>query len=163
MTSKPTVRVERKYEGPVDDLWWLWTTKEGFESWWGPEGFRVQVNKLELRVGGGLDYDMIATDPQQIAWMKQNNMPVSHGTHGKFVEIVPMKRLGLSHMIDFIPGVEPYANTMVVEFVPEGKMVKMVVTVEEHSTPEWTQRAIAGFESQLTKVPGILAKRRGTQ
>jgi hypothetical protein len=42
-------------------------------------------------------------------------------------------------------------------------MVKMVVTIEEHTTPEWTQRATAGFESQLTKVPGILAKRRGTQ
>src|SRR3954465_917697 len=98
VTSKPTVRVERKHEGPVDDLWWLWTTKEGFESWWGPEGFRVQVNKLELHVGGGLDYDMIAPDPEQIAFMKRNSMATSHATHGKFVEITPMKRLGIVHL-----------------------------------------------------------------
>jgi uncharacterized protein YndB with AHSA1/START domain len=160
-TNKLTVRVERNYEGPVDDLWWLWTTKEGFESWWGPEGFRVQVNKLELCVGGALDYDMIATDPEQIAFMKQNNMAISHATHGQFVEVTPLKRLGISHLIDFIPGMEPYENQMFVDFVPDGKRVKMVITIDEHTTPEWTKMATAGMESQLTKVPGILAARRG--
>jgi len=160
VTNEPVVRVERQYEGPVDDLWWLWTTKEGFESWWGPEGFRVAVHKLDLRVGGDLVYDMIATDAAQIEWMKQNNMPVSHGTRGKFVEIVPLQRLGISHMIDFIPGLKPYENRMSVEFVPEGKNVNMVVTIEEHSTPEWTQRAMEGFGSQLTKVPAALVARR---
>ena len=159
MTNKP-IRVERQYEGPVDDVWWLWTTKEGFESWWGPEGFRVEVRELDLRVGGKLDYDMIASDPAQIAWMKQNNMPTSHGTRGKFVEIVPLKRLAISHMIDFIPGVKRYEHRMSVEFVTAGKNVTMVVTIEDHTTPEWTQRAVEGFESQLTKVPGALAARR---
>ena len=163
MTNKSVVRVERQYEGPVDDLWWLWTTKEGFESWWGPEGFRVEVHKLEPRVGGELVYDMIACDPEQIAFMKQANMPVSHATHGKFVEIVPLQRLGLSHMIDFIPGMEPYEHLMSVEFVPAGKDVKMVVTINEHTTPEWTRMATEGFESQLTKVPGVLAARRGAR
>jgi uncharacterized protein YndB with AHSA1/START domain len=160
MTSKPTVRVERSYEGPVDDLWWLWTTREGFESWWGPEGFRVEVRKLELRVGGALVYDMIACDPQTIAFMKQNNMATSHGTNGTFAEIVPMKRLRITHMIDFIPGMEPYENQMLVEFVPDGGNVKMIVNIDEHMTSEWTQRATQGFESQLTKVEAALAARR---
>jgi uncharacterized protein YndB with AHSA1/START domain len=158
--KKPVVRVERKYEGVVDDLWYLWTTKEGFESWWGPEGFRVEVRKLDLRVGGELDYDMIAVDPAQIEWLQKANMPVSHGTHGKFVEIVPLQRLGISHMIDFVPGLQPYENRMFVEFLPEGTSVRMIVTVDEHTTREWTQMAIKGFESQLTKVPGALQARR---
>ena len=84
--SKPVVRTERKYEGVVEDLWYLWTTKEGFESWWGPEGFRVEVRKLDLRVGGELVYDMIAVGAQEIEFMKKANMPVSHGTRGTFVE-----------------------------------------------------------------------------
>jgi hypothetical protein len=33
--SLQTVRFERTYDGPVDHLWDLWTTKDGFESWWG--------------------------------------------------------------------------------------------------------------------------------
>jgi hypothetical protein len=31
--------LERTYRVPIEDLWELWTTKAGFESWWGPEGF----------------------------------------------------------------------------------------------------------------------------
>jgi uncharacterized protein YndB with AHSA1/START domain len=158
--KKPVVRVERKYEGVPEDLWYLWTTKEGFESWWGPEGFRVEVHKLDLRVGGELIYDMIAVDPEQIEWLQKSNMPVSHGTRGKFVEVVPLQRLGISHMIDFIPGLKPYENQMFVEFLPEGSSVRMVVTVEEHTTQEWTRMAVQGFESQLTRVPAALAARR---
>ena len=52
--------LERTLRAPIEDLWGLWTTKDGFESWWGPEGFRVEVHKLEARVGGALRYDMIA-------------------------------------------------------------------------------------------------------
>ena len=48
---------------------------------------------------------------------------------------------------------------MSVEFVTAGKNVTMVVTIEDHTTPEWTQRAVEGFESQLTKVPAALAAR----
>ena len=51
------VIVERSYRASVEDLWALWTTKAGFESWWGPEGFRVEVHALEAREGGALDDD----------------------------------------------------------------------------------------------------------
>ena len=46
------ISFERKYEAPVEDVWDLWTTAEGIESWWGPEGFSVRVSKLDLRPGG---------------------------------------------------------------------------------------------------------------
>jgi len=161
VTNKPTIRIERQYAGPVDDLWWLWTTREGFESWWGPEGFRVEVRKLDLRVGGELVYDMIACAPEQIKWLRDNNMPASHGTNGKYVEVVPLKRLGISHMIDFMPGVKPYENRMFVEFVPEGRNVRMVVDIDEHVTPEITRMATEGFASQLLKLPAVLSARRG--
>jgi uncharacterized protein YndB with AHSA1/START domain len=158
--SQAVIRLERRYEAAVEDLWFLWTTKEGFESWWGPEGFRVEVRKLDLRVGGELVYDMIAAAPEQIAFMKKANMPISHGTRGTYVEIVPLQRLQICHQIDFIPGVRPYENKTLVEFVPAGSSVRMVITMEEHPDPEWTRRASAGWESQLTKFPGALAARR---
>jgi uncharacterized protein YndB with AHSA1/START domain len=157
--TRPVVRTERRYEGAVEDLWYLWTTKEGFESWWGPAGFRVEVRKLDLRVGGELVYDMIAVGAQEIEFMKKANMPVSHGTRGTYVEIVPLRRLAINHMIDFVPGLQPYDNEMVVEFLPEGQSVRMIIAVDEHQTVEWTQRATQGLESQLTKVPAALAAR----
>jgi uncharacterized protein YndB with AHSA1/START domain len=48
--TQASIKFERRYErAAVEDLWDLWTTKKGFESWWGPKGFRVEVRKLELR------------------------------------------------------------------------------------------------------------------
>lgn len=63
--------VERTYRARVEELCELWTTKEGFESWWGPEGCRSEVHTIEARVGGTLHYNMIAVEPAQIAEMKQ--------------------------------------------------------------------------------------------
>ena len=33
----------------VEDVWALWTTEPGIESWWGPDGFDVTVGHLDLR------------------------------------------------------------------------------------------------------------------
>src|SRR5262245_13778297 len=64
--TRPKVVLERTYRARAEELWDLWTTKEGFESWWGPEGFRVEVRTLEARAGGALHYDMIADAPEQM-------------------------------------------------------------------------------------------------
>ena len=158
--ARPPIKFERSYEALVKNLWDLWTTKEGFESWWGPEGFRVEVHTIDLRVGGELFYDMIAVGAEQIQYMKSAGWATSHETRGKFVEIEPLRRLKILHLIDFIPGVEPYENNIAVEFFPEGTSVRMVITVDQHPDEEWTRRASAGLESQLTKLPTALAARR---
>jgi uncharacterized protein YndB with AHSA1/START domain len=58
------VVIERTYRASIEDVWALWTTKDGFESWWGPQGFRAEVQQLEARVGGTLRYAMIADTPR---------------------------------------------------------------------------------------------------
>jgi uncharacterized protein YndB with AHSA1/START domain len=159
-SAPPVVRFERRYrDATVQDLWELWTTKEGFESWWGPQGFRVEVHSLDLRAGGELVYDMIASAPEQIEFMKKAGMALSHATRAAFGEIAPLRHLELKHVIDFAPGIKPYEHRMRVEFSGDRHGAGMVITVEPHSTPEWTQRATMGMESQLTKVPGVLAAR----
>jgi uncharacterized protein YndB with AHSA1/START domain len=160
LAEPPSITIERSYEAPVEDLWDLWTTKEGFESWWGPVGFRVEVHRLEARVGGELVYDMIASGAEAIEHMKKSGMPLSHATRGTFVEIEPHRRLKLMHVIDFIPGVEPYENNIAVELVREGASVRMVVSIDQHRDEHWTRMSVQGFESQLTKVPTALASRR---
>ena len=161
VSTQASIKFDRRYEDTeVRDLWDLWTTKRGFESWWGPQGFRVEVHKLELRADGELLYDMIADAPEQVAAMKQMNMAVSHATRARFGVIESMKRLDLTHAIDFVPGVKPYTNRIEVEFFQEGTTARMVISVEPHQTAEWTRMALAGMESQLTRVPGVLAARK---
>lgn len=43
--GKQRITLERFYRADVQDIWDLWTTKEGIESWWGPGGFAVKVRK----------------------------------------------------------------------------------------------------------------------
>lgn len=151
-TPQAKVIVERTYRAGVQELWDLWTTKAGFESWWGPEGFRVDVHALEPRAGGKLEYDMIADAPDAIAAMKSMGQPVSHNTRGRFVEFAPHQRLTLVHVIDFIPGLEPYDSTIEVDFSALGDQARMVVTLHPHRDPHWTKMSVMGFESQLKKL-----------
>jgi uncharacterized protein YndB with AHSA1/START domain len=69
--------MERTYRAALEEVWALWTTKEGVESWWGPEGFAVAVHHLDLRVGGALQYTMTATAPEQVAFMQGAGMPLA--------------------------------------------------------------------------------------
>jgi uncharacterized protein YndB with AHSA1/START domain len=150
--SRPKVVVERTYQARIEELWDLWTTKEGFESWWGPEGFRVEVRALQARVGGLLHYDMIADAPEMVAEMRRMDRPASHETRGTFTEVNPHRRLAITHRIDFLPGVEPYDNTIAVEFFPAGTSVRMVVTLDPLHDEEFTKMSAEGFGSQLTKL-----------
>ena len=150
--AQEKVIVERSYRAAVEDLWALWTTKAGFESWWGPEGFRVEVQALEARPGGALAYDMIADAPDAVAAMQRLGQPLSHATHGWFDEFRPHERLTLKHRIDFIAGVEPYESTIEVDFHPAGDQVRMVVTLHPHRDPHWTRMSAEGFRSQLGKL-----------
>ena len=151
--QQPVV-IERTYRASPEEIWALWTTKDGFESWWGPVGFRVEVQAIEARVGGPLHYDMIADAPEMVAAMKQMGRPLSHQTHGTFSELRPHDRLTLTHIIDFLPGVAPYETTIAVELIPRGDTVRMVVTLSPHLDETFTRMSIEGFTSQLTKLDG---------
>jgi uncharacterized protein YndB with AHSA1/START domain len=144
--------IERDYIARVEELWQLWTTKEGFESWWGPEGFRAEVHTLEARPGGLLSYEMFATDPQQIAVMQQMGRPSAHGVQARFTEVVPQQRLAITSVIDFVPGVQPYESRIAVSFVPSGRSVRMTVALDPMHSEEWTRLATLGFTSQLNKL-----------
>jgi uncharacterized protein YndB with AHSA1/START domain len=150
--SGSKVVLERTYRARVDELWKLWTTKEGFESWWGPEGFRVEVHTLEARVGGVLHYDMIADAPEMIAAMKQMGRPASHAARARFTELRPLERVALTSLIDFLPGVNPYESTIAVDFFPSGESVRMVVTLDPMHDEQFTRMSTLGFTSQLTKL-----------
>ena len=150
--GKAKVVIERSYRAGIQDLWALWTTKEGFESWWGPQGFRADVQELDARVGGLLRYDMVADSPEMIAAMKQMGQPISHATQSRFTELAPHSRLVLTNVIDFLPGVATYESNIAVDFLPSGDRVRMVVTLDAMHSDEFSKMQEEGFTSQLTKL-----------
>jgi uncharacterized protein YndB with AHSA1/START domain len=160
-SKQQKVVIERTYRARVQELWDLWTTKQGFEAWWGPVGFRVEVHELEACVGGKLHYDMIADAPEHIAAMRQMGRPLSHPSRGSFTELEPLRHLAITSLVDFLPGVEPYDFTMRVEFFSSGPNVRMVVTLDPMHNEEFTKMTKEGFTSQLTKLDERFGKAPG--
>jgi uncharacterized protein YndB with AHSA1/START domain len=147
-----TNRLERTYPTSPRAIWQLWTTAEGIESWWAPDGFEVTVETLELRPGGRLVYTMTATAPEQIAFMENAGLPLSTRSEKTFTEIDAPRRLAYDSLVDFVPGVEPYEFATIVDLEPAGDEVKVTMTVESMHDEEWTQRLLAGRANELDKL-----------
>ncbi|HEY6911733.1 MAG TPA: SRPBCC domain-containing protein [Myxococcales bacterium] len=154
-TQTPPAQVvtfERTWRATAREIWDLWTTRDGFESWWGPEGFRVEVSRIEPRLGGALHYAMIADAPEMVAAMKQMGQPAVQEVRGHYSGFEPHRRLQLTHIIDFFKGVPPAENAIDVELLPAGDHVRMVVTLHPMPTPELSRMQAEGFGSQLEKL-----------
>lgn len=152
-TIAASIVIERIYAASAQELWDLWTTKAGFESWWGPQDFRADVHLMDGREGGAFHYDMVADTPDMIAAMKQMGRPASHESRGTFTEFKPYEKLVLTHVIDFLPGVKPYDSTMIVQFIPApGDRTRMIVTLSPMHNPEFSEMQKQGFTSQLSKL-----------
>jgi len=159
--SNHEIVIERTYEASIDDVWELWTTREGIESWWGPEGFAVKVHALDLRAGGQMAYAMTAVDPPQVEFMKKAGMPLTTEARVTYTEIVPDKTIAYTHRVDFVPGVEPYNVGNKVDFFAAAGKVRMVLTLNPMHSDEWTRQAVMGTESQLGKFARVIASRGG--
>lgn len=154
-----SIRFERVYHAPVEDIWALWTTKEGLAEWFAPEGMRFEVSILDLRVGGRFDHVMTAVGAEQVAYLANLDRPPQAWVSGRFIEVERHRRLRIRFDIDFVPGVDSYPYDMLVELYTEAGQVRMVLTADRHPDPEMTRGAIIGFTSQLQRFDLAVAAR----
>jgi uncharacterized protein YndB with AHSA1/START domain len=150
------VTLERVFDATVEEVWELWTTADGVEAWWGPEGFEVMVRALDLRPGGEMAYVMTATAPDQVDFMKKAGMPIATEARLTFTEVDPPRRLAYNHRADFIPGVEPYTVATQVDLSAGDGGVRLALTIEAMHDQEWTGRMVSGWESELDKLAAVL-------
>ncbi|HEV8535416.1 MAG TPA: SRPBCC domain-containing protein [Candidatus Limnocylindria bacterium] len=154
--ARRKVTLERTFEASIEEVWDLWTTKEGIESWWGPDGFAVEVRSIDLRPGGELAYAMTATAPDQIEFLKKAGMPLTMEHRVSYAEVVPPVRLAYSTPADFIPGVQPYDVMTMVELRSTADGVLVVLTFDAMHDEHWTELAVMGWKSELDKLARVL-------
>lgn len=153
------LRLERRFEATLEEVWELWATKDGIESWWGPDGFRVEVVSLDLRPGGLLVYDMIAEAPDAIAQMERQGMPVRQRARIVYREVLPLRRLSYLNLVEFIPQVEPYEVETIVTLEQVGPSVRMKLEFAPMHDETWRRRAAAGWAMELDRLARRLAER----
>jgi uncharacterized protein YndB with AHSA1/START domain len=156
--ARRRVTIERSFNAPIAEVWALWTTKDGIESWWGPPGFEVKVRTLDVRRGGELLYAMTAVAPDQIDFLKKAGMPLTTESLVTYTEVVPHQRLAFTQMVDFIPNVKPYAVAMTVDFHTQQEAVRLVMTLDAMHDEYWTNMMVMGWESELGKLADLLQR-----
>jgi uncharacterized protein YndB with AHSA1/START domain len=160
MTAAPKRRmtIERTYRATPEEVWKLWTTKQGIESWWGPDGFEVKVLQLDLRPGGGLEYAMSATGSAQKEFMARAGMALTTESRLTYTEVTPPRRLCYEMLADFIPGVAPYAVATLVELEASASGTRLRLTFDAMHDEEWTERMLAGRNSELARLGRLLER-----
>ncbi|KQW77621.1 hypothetical protein ASC89_20900 [Devosia sp. Root413D1] len=154
-----SLRFERVYSASIEDVWALWTTKEGLAEWFAPEGMRFEVSTLEPWVGGAFDHVMTAVGAEQVAYLANLKRPTTAWVSGRFIELVRHRRLRIRFDIDFVPGVDSYPYDMLVELHAEAGRVRMILTADRHPDPEMTRGATIGLTSQLQRFELAVAAR----
>ena len=85
MSEQPSwVSIERTFNAPIDRVWKMWATPEGFASWYGPHGANIPTCNMDVQVGGKRLVSMAMETP---------NGPMQMWFAGEFLEITPMTRL----------------------------------------------------------------------
>ncbi|HEV2475503.1 MAG TPA: SRPBCC domain-containing protein [Candidatus Dormibacteraeota bacterium] len=159
MTDRPRLTLERTFKASPEEVWDLWTTRDGMEAWMGPEGFKVTVEALDLRPGGQLVYAMTAVGPDQVEYMAKAGMPLVSVQHVRFVEVDPPRRLVHRDVADFIPGVKPYEVETILELNEVEGGTRLVLTFDAMHDEHWTEMSRLGREGELRKLGELLAAR----
>lgn len=147
------ITLERTYKATAAEIWAAWTTKSGIESWWAPDGFAVEVQKLEVEPGGELLYTMTAVGPAQVEFMESAGMPLTTPARKRFTEVMEPTRLAYVSIVDYAPGIEPYDQLTIVD-IADGAVVMQMEPLHDDV---WTQRLVAGRENELANLAGLFA------
>jgi uncharacterized protein YndB with AHSA1/START domain len=151
-----THRLERTYGTDPTTIWRLWTTPDGIERWWAPDGFTTHVEALDLREGGELVYTMTATAPETVAFMQSAGMPLSTVSRKRFTRIQEPSRLAYQSLVDFVPDHEPYEFATDVELTPADGGTRVVMSVEPLHDDVWTQRLLDGRANELANLARVV-------
>ena len=133
--------------------------ERGLESWWGPEGLRSVVNHVDVCVGGGFEIAMTAVRPEIVAYPKSTGVPVTSFDRGTFTDVQLQQRLAWTGIVDFVPGVDSYGSSTVVELtsLPDGGTRVLVYLTPMHDA-HWTTMKTMGWEGQLNKLEQVLSE-----
>ena len=159
MKTRPKLTLERTYDASPEEVWEVLTTKGGIEAIMGPDGFKAEVTKLDLRPGGELVYVMRAIGREQVEYMTKAGLSLVTRQTVSFAVVDPPRRLVTRDRADFIPGVDPYEVETVIVLESDAGGTHLVITFDAMHDERWTENAKLGREQELRKIGEFLAKR----
>jgi uncharacterized protein YndB with AHSA1/START domain len=152
MTETPEYDVEitRIFDAPRQRVYQAFTDPEEFARLYGPEGFPVESNSVELdaQVGGRQQFTMVG----------EGDPSMRTGFDGRFVEVVENELLSSRGAWDGIPGQEtPWPSNLRVEFHDDGGKTRLVLQEGPHppGTADFGRQA---WEMMFPKLEAVVGR-----
>jgi uncharacterized protein YndB with AHSA1/START domain len=137
--SATTLRLERTFDAPAEDVFDAWTNPEVLRRWWvANPAWRTPVAEVDLRVGGG--YRLSMEDP---------DAGTVHTVRGEYREVRRPERLVYSWCWEEGADGASHVSTVTVEFLGEGERTTVVLEHSNLVSAESCDRHRVGWEGCL--------------
>lgn len=156
-TKLVPIREHRTLQAAPRRIWELLTTKEGFSSWWAPEGFVLTVEVFDPRTGGRIDLQYeeagAARNPAWAAELRAKGQETSFAARGTFTEVEYCRRVAFRQTLDFgRPGAkQEYRMSAELTSVPGGR-TRLALVSEATSSKHWKLLGAANLRAQLDRL-----------
>jgi uncharacterized protein YndB with AHSA1/START domain len=143
------VEITRVFDAPPERVYRAFTDPDQFAEWYGPVGFPVHRDSVELdaRVGGR----------QRFALVSEADPSMRTEFDGRFVEVVQNVVLSSRGAWDGIPGqTEAWPSNLRVEFHGQDGKTRLVVREGPHP-PGTTDLGRQAWEMMLPKLESLLS------
>ena len=135
------IRIVRDFDAPAELVFRAWTSPELVARWWHADRGSVTSIDIDLRVGGGWRYVMVATGGFEVAF------------HGEFREIVPNERLVTTEVYEGAPDAEAVTTTTFAE--ADGR-TRVEILVHHASKQARDMHLESGMEDGLQRALELL-------
>ncbi|MGA2454824.1 MAG: SRPBCC domain-containing protein [Solirubrobacteraceae bacterium] len=138
-TDSTTLRLERTYDAPPEDVFDAWTNPEVLRRWWvANPAWRTPVADVDLRVGGA--YRLSMEDPDAGKF---------HTVRGEYREVRRPERLVYSWCWEEDDGRTGHVSTVQVDFLDEGERTTVVLEHTDLPSPESRDGHSEGWQTCL--------------
>jgi uncharacterized protein YndB with AHSA1/START domain len=140
-TETPTLRLERKFDAPVDAVFDAWTNPEVLRRWWvADSSWRTPIAEVDLRVGGR--YRLAMEDPEAAHL---------HTVRGEYSEVRRPERLVYSWAWEE-DGRTGHTSTVTVDFISDGESTTVVLVHSGLASPDSRDSHRSGWEGCLSSL-----------
>ena len=152
--QEPTpLRLSRVFHARRETVFRAWSSAEHVKRWFSPETFTIPNARIELRVGGPFELNMLAPTGEE------------HLIRGRFVEIAPQRRLVIDMQISDGNGTPLFDAYTEVDFADALGGTRMDVvqtyTLRDASVAWMVKGAPDGWRSTLDKLEKEVVRMQG--
>jgi uncharacterized protein YndB with AHSA1/START domain len=138
------ILITRQFDAPKHLVYRAWTTPELVKRWWSGHQGEMTLAEIDLRVGGGWRYVMVAQGGMEVAF------------HGEYREIVPNERIVTTEVYEMPEAPESEGVLNIVTFTEMDGRTTLTLLVQAASKEDRDAILNSGMEVGMQQQMDLL-------